>query len=616
MSPARILIVEDESIVARDLQEQLAKAGYLVVGVTARGDEALRLTAELEPNLVLMDIRLQGELDGIAAAAALRERCPAAVIFLTAHADTATLERARVTEPFGYLLKPFDERELRTTIEMALYKHSAEQRLRESERRLATTLASIGEGVIAYDVTGCITFANPVAERLTGWPATEVVGRPFAEILKTRLEDGGEVLVSRHGGECFIEKSLAPMLDERGARTGDVLTFRDVTETRRLQRHLQQTHTLESIGRLAAGLAHDFNNLLTVILCNARLLNATIGTDAAGEALREIEQAAETGARLTRRLLAFGRQSTAQLRVLDLNRLIEDHKDPLQRLIGDLIHLALHLEPGLGPVRGDPAQLGQVLMNLAVNARDAMPHGGTLRVETADVFVNAPSAETPPDLLPGRYRMLAIADTGHGMDKATMARIFEPFFTTKDHGKGTGLGLATVHGIVQQCQGRIWVTSELERGTTFRIFLPHVSGPVEPPREPDLTSLPEGSETLLLVEDDDATRRVCAAILRACGYQVLQASSGAEALKIEASHCGPLHLLLTDLIMPEMSGAALAQQLQARRPELKVLCMSGHPDPSRIIQDDRVQVLAKPFTAAILAHALRQVLDHGEKSLV
>ncbi len=608
MTQARILVVEDEIIVAVDLQHQVTKLGYHVVGVTGRGDEAVRLTEELRPSLVLMDIRLQGNMDGIVAAEAIRSRFLAAVVFITAHADNATLDRARITEPFGYLLKPFNERELRTTIEMALYKHAAEKRLRDSERRLATTLASIGEGVIALDADGLVTFMNPVAENLTGWASAEANGKSLAAVFRICNKD---TLVGRDGTEILVDQSAAPIRDDQGTCTGEVITFRDVTEARRLEQQLRHSQKLESIGQLAGGIAHDFNNLLTVILCGTRLLRENTGPKSArADVLEDIERAGESGAQLTKQLLAFSHQQVIQPIALNLNEVVKLTTEKLlRRLIGSHIELVTNLDPHLGPVKADPGQLGQVLVNLAVNARDAMPTGGKLLIETLDVQIDVPSELTPPEIPPGRYRQLRVTDTGHGMDRATLARIFEPFFTTKEVGKGTGLGLATVYGIVKQSNGWICVTSEVKRGTTFRIYLPPTAELVVPRHVAGMPDLPQGTETLLLVEDQDAVRNVSRCVLTACGYEVLEARDGIEALEVVARRPG-IDLVITDLFMPRMTGADLAKNLHLQRPHLKVLCVSGHPNHS-MLTVETVGLLTKPFSPVTLGKAVRCALDRG-----
>ena len=364
MTRARILVVEDEGIVAQDIRNRLTRHGYTVVGVVETGADAVRLTAELQPDLVLMDIHLKGPMDGVEAAEQIRAGSPIPVVYLTAYADDATLRRARVTEPFGYILKPFEERELPTILEMALYKNAAERRLRASERRFATTLSSIGDGVIATDAEGRVSFLNPVAEALTGWAAAEAAGRPLAEVFRTLDEHSRAVLdapfvregvacarasvllVSRDGRERPIDGRSAPIHDDNGRCTGAVLVFRDVTEKRRLEEQLFHARRMEGIGRLAGGVAHDFNNLLTVILGYGNLLLHSSDADHPWfNMIAEIHKAGERAANLTHQLLAFSRKQLLQPKILDLNKVVANMETMLGRLIGTHIRMSTRLAP-------------------------------------------------------------------------------------------------------------------------------------------------------------------------------------------------------------------------------------------------------------------------------
>jgi PAS domain S-box-containing protein len=1134
MTATSILIVEDQRVVARDIGEHLVRLGHSVAGVTTSGAEAVRLAGELRPDLVLMDIHLEGAVDGVEAAREIRERLGLPVVYLTAYADDETLRRAKVTEPFGYILKPFEERELRTVIEMALYKHQAERKLRESERRYAVTLSSIGDAVIATDEQGRVSFMNPAAEALTGWSHAEATGRPLVEVFhiineQTRqpvenpaakvLRDGVVVglanhtlLLSRHGGERPIDDSGAPIRDDRGRMTGVVLVFHDVTEQRRSQqalalfrslldrttdaievvdpetgrfldvnesacrahgytreeylalrvpdldpvvaarpwpefreetrragsrvleslhrrkdgatfpvevsvtyirldrdyflavvrditerkraeealrrsetslvraqriahlgdweqqldpdrlrwsdevfrifgvelgeftgtsedffrrvhpddvaairgavaeairlrrpysldhrivrpdgtvchvhehaepvyeeagratalvgtvqditerkraeealresqerlrlavqatglgpwdwdlrtgavdfspewkrqlgyegheipgryeewegllhsddrervlgalrdyleerqpdyavefrlRHkdgsyrwiytravalrdegsrpyrmlgchlditerrraeeaLRESHGLlnavvegtsdavfvkdlngcyllinsagarlfgrpaseilgqgdhellppeaahvaaerdsrvmasgspqtleetatvagarrtflttrspfrnalgrvaglvgisrdvtelklleeqylqaqkmEAVGRLAGGIAHDFNNLLTVINGYADVLFGLLRSDDPGrESLAEILKAGERAATLTRQLLAFSRKQLLQPQVVNLNALLGDLVKLLQRLIGEDVELALVAAPGLGLTTVDPGQFEQAVINLAVNARDAMSGGGRLTIATRNADLDVGHH---PEVRPGRYVLVAVTDTGCGMDEATRARVFEPFFTTKEPGKGTGLGLAMVYGFVMQSGGHVEVDSEPGRGTTFRVYLPRTEAGNAPPKSsPDLHKLPKGTETVLLVEDEDAVRALARLVLQTSGYTVLEARDGQDGMWVAQQHASPIHLLVTDLVMPRMSGRQLADLLVRERPGLRVLFMSGYTDEvmlSHGVGAAGVSFLQKPFSPSGLAQRVREVLD-------
>jgi signal transduction histidine kinase/ActR/RegA family two-component response regulator len=385
-------------------------------------------------------------------------------------------------------------------------------------------------------------------------------------------------------------------------------------ELSQTQEQLAQSQKIEAVGRLAGGIAHDFNNLLTVITGRAQLLLARLRP---GDPLRRdvdlIQKTGEQAATLTRQLLAFSRKQVLQPRVVDLNAVVADIETMLRRLIGEDIDLVVVPAPELGRVRVDPGQLEQVLVNLAVNARDAMPEGGRLTIETANVELGPAYSRRHVGVQPGFYVMLAVTDTGHGMDAVTQARLFEPFFTTKEKGKGTGLGLATVYGIVKQSGGNIWVYSEPGQGTTFKIYLPRVEEAVEAVEAAaTVVAPPRGSETVLLVEDDEEVRSLVWDILQVYGYTVLQARHPGEALLIAEKHTDPIHLLLTDVVMPQMSGRQLAERLGRARREMKMLYMSGYTDNAVVhhgVLDSGMVYLQKPFTPDSLARKVREVLD-------
>jgi len=385
-------------------------------------------------------------------------------------------------------------------------------------------------------------------------------------------------------------------------------------ERKRLEEQFRQAQKIESIGQLTGGIAHDFNNLLTVIMGYSELMLNSLPSDAPlRDHVEQIKEAGKRASLLTQQLLAFSRKQVLQPRVLDLNAVLTNLDRMLQRLIGEDINLVTVPAPGLGRVHADPGQIEQVIMNLAVNARDAMPQGGKLTIETANVELDDAYAHEHISVKPGPYVMVAVSDTGCGMDTETKARLFEPFFTTKEPGKGTGLGLSTVYGIVKQSDGNIWVYSEPGRGTTFKIYLPVVEGMVETV-EPGAvhTKSVRGSETILLVEDENSVRRLAHSILRANGYTVLEARQSKEALLLSGQHEGPIHLMVTDIVMPGMSGRDLAERLKPSRPNMQVLFMSGYTDKAIVHHgelDPGTAFLQKPFTPEALARKVREVLD-------
>jgi CheY-like chemotaxis protein len=369
---------------------------------------------------------------------------------------------------------------------------------------------------------------------------------------------------------------------------------------------------MEAIGQLAGGVAHDFNNLLTVINGYADLVLGMLPAGEARDMVSEMARAGGRAATLTRQLLAFSRKTVLAPRVMDLNETVRDMGAMLRRLLGADIDLSVRPGQGVGPVHADPAHLEQVILNLAVNARDAMPRGGKLTIEMREVELDRAYASSRAGVRPGGYVLLAVSDTGCGMTEEVRRHAFEPFFTTKPVGQGTGLGLATVYGIVKQGGGHVEVESEPGTGTTFKVYLPRAEADATPMPAPARFTAPRGTETVLLVEDDAAVRALGAQVLRAGGYEVLEAGDGGEALRVRSGHAGPIHLLVTDLVMPGLGGRPLAERLTARYPELKVLYLSGYTDDAAVrygILRDHANFLQKPFSPTALARKVREVLD-------
>jgi len=507
-----------------------------------------------------------------------------------------------------------------------------EERLRESEERFRTMTESAVDAVVTADGNGDIVSWNQGAQTIFGYAPEEVLGTPLARLVPERYRDvdqgglerfkstgqtrmiGRSVELhglSKDGGEFPIELSLATWETRQGSFLTGII--RDITERKQLEEQFRQAQKMESVGRLAGGVAHDFNNLLTVISGHADLLRARLGPeDPLRRRIGLIQEAAAHAADLTKQLLAFSRKQVLAPKILDLNAVVAGIEPMLQRLIGEDLDLVTAPARGLGRVKADPAQITQIILNLAVNARDAMPQGGRLTIETDNVKLDETHAHRHADTRPGPYVMLAVSDTGVGMDEETRSRIFEPFFTTKGPGKGTGLGLATVYGIVKQSNGNIGVYSEPGRGTTFKIYLPRAEEVVEavaadtPPIEQG------GSETILLVEDNEMVRTLTCEILKEHGYTVLEARHGADALDITRRYHGPIHLLVTDVVMPEMGGRELASRLGPARPQMKVLYMSGYTADAIVHQgvlDKEVAFLPKPIRADMLVRKVREVLD-------
>jgi PAS domain S-box-containing protein len=517
----------------------------------------------------------------------------------------------------------------------------AEEALRQSEVRKGAILDTAQDAIITIDHQGVVTEFNPAAETTFGYSRAEALGRSMADLivppsLRERHHQGfaaylrtGEsrilgrrielTAMRRDGSEFPAEIAITRIpLPGPAAFTGYV---RDLSERKRAEEalrqseaQLRQSQKMEAVGRLAGGVAHDFNNLLTVITGRSQLLLRRLGADAAlRQELEVIRSAGERAASLTRQLLAFSRKQVLQPKVLDLNAVVADMDKILRRLIGEDIELMTVLAPGLGSVKADPGQIEQVIMNLAVNARDAMPGGGRLSIETREVDL----PEAPDPRGPGRYVMLALSDNGCGMDAETASHVFEPFFTTKSQGTGTGLGLSTSYGIIRQSGGLIRVESAPGRGATFRIYLPIVAGgaktaAAETEVEVAGAVANRGTETVLLVEDEEVVRELAREVLEMNGYTVLETRDVEDAQRICSRHGGAIHLMLTDVVMPQMSGRELAERLAPLRPDMRVLYMSGYTDDAIVLRgvlESGTAFLQKPFSPDDLAAKVREVLD-------
>jgi two-component system, cell cycle sensor histidine kinase and response regulator CckA len=519
-------------------------------------------------------------------------------------------------------------------IAMTIERKRAEEARRRADAELAflgAAMRQVAEVALITDLAGTIRYVNPTFERVTGFSREEAIGAN-TRLLKSgvhgpevyrRLWDtllAGEVftgsLVNRkkNGDHYVAEVVINPLRDEGGAITHYLELQRDVTLERELQEALRQAQKMEEVGRLAGGIAHDFNNLLTVILSYVDFVLLGLGADhPVREDAEQVRMAAIKAAGLTRQLLAFSRRQVLQPRVLDLNSIVAEMERLLRRLIGEHIVLKTHLARKLGAVRADPSQLEQVIVNLVVNARDAMPEGGMLTLETSDVDVHRVRSHGRVTVAPGEYVMLRVTDTGAGMDAETQQRLFEPFFTTKQRGMGTGLGLATIYGIIAQSGGYIWVDSEPGRGTRFTVQLPRVQGAPMPAGQP--AALREsllGDETILLAEDDPVVRDLSRRALVDQGYRVLEAPNGTDALKLATAYDGPIHLLLSDVVMPGMGGRALAEELGGSRPDMALLFVSGYTEDAVIqhgVGESGIPFLQKPFTPSALLGKVREVLD-------
>lgn len=759
MGKAKILVVEDEAIIARDLQWRLESMGYDVPFITASGEDAVRKAREIKPDLVLMDIMLLGEIDGIEAASKIRSEDDIPVIYITSYADDELLERAKITQPFGYMIKPIGDRELFSGIELTLSKHRADKKLRENEKWLSTVLSSIGDAVITSNIKGNIVFMNPAAEALTGWKLKEAEGKAVEEVFHIVNEQTGEkiknpieqvlrdnvitsltnhtVLITKDGIKIPIDDSCAPIKDEKDNVTGVVLAFSDITERRqsekfiknilesvgegfividkeyrilsanrafceyvkrpveeiigkhcyevshyvnkpcneqgeecpvqftfntgsprtvihthydkdgkpsyveirsyamkndsgetisvielinditerkKLESQLRQAQKMEAVGLLAGGVSHDFNNILTAIVGYGNLLKMKMKEDdPLMHNVTQILASVERGANLTHSLLAFSRKQVMNPRPVNFNAIVESVYKLLKRLIGEDIELKTLLTSEDVTVMADSGQLEQVLMNLATNARDAMPNGGRLTIETERTELSEEYVMGHGFGVPGPYVQISVTDTGTGMDEATKSKLFEPFFSTKEVGKGTGLGLAMIYGIIKQHNGYINVYSEPGEGTTFKIYLPVIKAKIEGPKQAEIITSVGGTETVLIAEDDEAARELTKTVLQEFGYTVIEAKNGEDAVEKFMANKSRIDLLVLDVIMPKKNGPDAFNEIKKVMPDIKAVFISGYTTDAihkKRLLEDNINFVSKPFSPQLILQKIREVLDN------
>ena len=606
----QILVVEDEGLIAVDIQRRLGRLGYPEPVIASSGEEALERVRSTPFDLILMDIRLKGGMDGIAAAEVMKTELRAPVVYITAHSDLETISRAKRTEPLGYILKPITDGDLRSTVQVAIYKHEMERRVRASEAWLWTTLRNVGEGIIATDAEDGVIFMNPVAEQLTGWLTSDVYRLPLMDVLGLRDESTGQPApnpVFDLLAEEYRPYTLLSIVT--GARTpvevacfenrageeslGAVVVIRDVRGRKESESRLVQSQRMEAVANLAGGLAHDFNNQLMVISGYADELAAELTGEARDQAL-EIRHVASVAASTTGQLLTLGRRDIPRPEVLDVNEVIAELQPLIRHTLGvdrgvDRT-LATHLGSPQGFVRADRSQLKQVLLSLAMHARETMPCGGEMRLETCIWEVSRESAAALV-YRPGTYVLLRVAETGDALDPETLAHIFEPSFRARKSDNGARLALPVAHSIVVQNGGYITAKSEAGRGASFEILLPSVG---------TFHALP-GAPTILLVEGEDSVRRLMHKYLERGRYQILEARNAEEAAAIAQVSKQPIQILVTDVVMTGMNGPELAKQLAPLHAGMQVLFISGyshHTLEHEGLWKDGLNLLPKPFPAA------------------
>jgi len=746
MANSSILIVEDEAIIASVISGALKKFGYEVADILNSGEAAVATALQKKPDLILMDIRLQGELDGIAAAEQIQKQMDIPIIYLTAYADETTLERAKKTRPYGYIPKPFQEIELKTTIEMALYKNQFEMRLKESELRfrslfensldviyisdktgklleinpaglnlfgyereeilgtqqdqlyadprdckafftkihsksslqdyeltlknkkgdiihaletastmtdkdgkmsgiqgiirdvsekrkrdealllLQTAIDSSSEAVLITDRSGTIVYGNPAVEAMTGYGVLEIIGKNITflgygtarsekdqQVWKTILAGNswaGEFLNQRKDGTAYYQRIIiSPVRDRDEEISHFVGISSDITKEKKLEEQLIQAAKMDSLGRLASGIAHDFNNYLTIISGYSEMLLYNNENKSNSEHLGIILQAGRNASKLVAKILGFSRYQNESPAVIDINHTLKDLERMMHRLLGEGIELKLDLHLDTGRVLIDPTQIEQVLINLVINARDAMPSGGRLLLESAPLHVDDALASEHPGLASGEYAAIHVHDSGTGIAPQVVTRIFEPFYTTKPKGEGTGLGLALVFGIVSQNHGAVWVDSQLGKGSTFTILLPHISETESQSPAPAAERRFNG-RSVLLVEDEEDIRELMREILESLGMKVHAAADGKQALKI-AAETATIDLLFCDVILPGLSGIEVASRLQKLHPGAAVIFTSAHNagELHRLGLDlQKVHFIEKPNSRTTIIKKIGEVL--------
>jgi two-component system, cell cycle sensor histidine kinase and response regulator CckA len=518
------------------------------------------------------------------------------------------------------------------------------ERKRAEEARvcLAAAIEQAAETIVITDADGTIQYVNPAFEKLSGYSREEAIGKN-PRILKSGRQDQdfyramwdtltrgevwtGNFINKRKDGKIYEEVAvISPVRDASGKIVNYVAVKRDVTHEMQMEAQIRQAQKMEAVGKLTGGIAHDFNNLLTAILGYSEILLSRVSdVDPSRRDIEEIKHAAERAAAMTRQLLAFSRKQILKPRILSLNEVVLHTEKMLRRLIGEHIEFTVFAADDLWRVKVDPGQIEQVIMNLVVNSKDAMPEGGKLTIETSNAELDDSYVRDHPYVKPGPYVMLAVSDSGCGIDAETQSHIFEPFFTTKEQGKGTGLGLSTVYGIVKQSSGYIFVFSDPGKGTAFKVFLPRVEEIPDQgsPPEEILTKIKStkvmGSETILISEDEGSVRELVQTVLENQGYKVLVAQDGTEALEVSCRYDGPIHLLITDLVMPQIGGQELAKRLAQSRPGIKTLFMSGYTEDAVVhhgILESGGTFIQKPFRLGVLERKVREVLDSPPKMI-
>jgi two-component system, cell cycle sensor histidine kinase and response regulator CckA len=638
MAEEKILIVENERIIARDLELMLKCMGWNNCIMAFSGQQALDMARKHLPDLMLVDIRLGKGIDGIELAEKIATFADIPVIYLTAYADADILKRARVTRPYGYIIKPIEERNILATLEMAFYRFHTEKKLKEKDKWLQLIIENLDEGLLAVDAEGNIQMMNRAAEIITGRTAADALQNSLQNVLPLVHEYSGEPLQlpckaamdnadtihlqegarlkTPQAKTLSIEGKCVPIADEKGCISGTITVFNDVTQRIQLERQLRQSQKMEALGTLAGGIAHDFNNILSVILGYADLsLKKMSPDDKAYHCIEHVLTASIRAKELVKQILTFSRQGEEKRHPVQLSLIVNEVLKLLRSSLPSTIEIITDIRAHRSMVKGDPTQLHQVIINLCTNAAHAMKaRGGKLKVILDEETVtNEDIAEKPHfrKIKPGRYVSIAIRDTGCGMNDEVMARIFEPYYTTKNAEEGTGMGLAMVHGIVECYNGTIHVHSTPGKGTTFKVYLPGISG--ETPEEmPAPQPIIGGKEHILFVDDDLPLVDIGREMLEQLGYVVVGRTSSIKALENFRREPDKYDLVITDLTMPHMTGIQLARLLQTIRADIPIILCTGFSNTLTTNEANEIgikEVVMKPLVQETIAAAIRRCLD-------
>ena len=631
MPKANVLIVEDNRIVAEDTRITLKKLGFGVSGIVPSGEESLKKVEAEPPDLVLMDIKLEGRMDGIEAAEQIRSRFNIPVVYATSYADEDVLERAKTSEPFGYVIKPFEDRELNSTIEIALYKHKMERKLKESEEKYRLLVKSMKDVIVRLSPTGKLLYVSPSIKEFGGYDPESEIGNDMskyfasetdinravellAKVLTTHQSGTFEFLFKPKSKRPFYVEHIYTPIWENNKITAIQLVLRDISKRKQMEQELQQARKMEAIATLAGGIAHEFNNALMGIMGTIELLQM----DSSKDERRDRHFAAMKGSgyrmsRLTDQLLAYAQGGKYQPKDLKLDDFVMETLPILQHDLGPEVRVETHFSK-VSYIKADPTQMQMLLLAVLTNSNEAMEEGGSIKITAQNKDIDEDFAKENPGIEPGRYVYLAIEDNGMGMDEETRAGIFEPFFTTKFQGRG--MGMAAAYGIVKNHDGWIYVDSEPGKGTGVRIYLPAISAEsrergAEGVKQPEI-ELNTGEGTVLMIEDEEVVIEVTQMMLEMLGYRVMVAKTGKDAVHMAETFDGLIDLVLLDIKLPDIDGRDLYPMLMKARSDFKVIVCSGYSidGPAREILDSGAQdFIQKPFSMAALSEKIKKVLE-------